>query len=128
MGSDSGSLAKDINDAGPKATTTNIDLVNVASAALERYNMEKNIADQNKVRQATRAHWHVLSTGVFAPTLLMVRPTRITPHDSRISAWIRLRRCKHDFVIPFSPHTPIHRHWHSTAILIFAITFETVDS
>ena len=49
-GSDSGSLTEDTNGAGPKAITTNIDLseevVNVASAALERYNIEKDIAAQ----------------------------------------------------------------------------------
>ncbi|KAI0704023.1 dynein light chain type 1-domain-containing protein [Earliella scabrosa] len=38
------------------------EVVNVASAALERCNMEKNIAAQirTEFRQATRAHWHVL--------------------------------------------------------------------
>ena len=48
--SDSGSLAKDTDDAGPKAIVTNVDLseglVNVASAALERYDIESVIAAQ----------------------------------------------------------------------------------
>ena len=43
-GSDSGSLAKDTNDPGPKATVKNVDLseevVDVAYAALEKYNIE----------------------------------------------------------------------------------------
>ena len=49
-GSDSGSLAKDTNDSVPKATVKNVDLseevVHVASAALERYNIENDIAAQ----------------------------------------------------------------------------------
>ncbi|KAI0702129.1 hypothetical protein C8Q76DRAFT_802418 [Earliella scabrosa] len=49
-GSDSSSLAEDVNGAGPKAITMNVDLseevVNVASAALEEYNIEKNVAAQ----------------------------------------------------------------------------------
>ena len=51
-GSDSGSLAEDTNDAGPKAITISVDLseevVDVASAALERYNIAKDIAAQLK--------------------------------------------------------------------------------
>ena len=51
MGSDSGSLTKDTNGAGPLAAiATNVDLseevVNVTSAALEKYSIEKDIAAQ----------------------------------------------------------------------------------
>ena len=51
MGSDSGSLTEDTNGAGPLAAiTTNVDLseevVNVTSAALEKYSIEKDIAAQ----------------------------------------------------------------------------------
>ncbi|KAI0702124.1 hypothetical protein C8Q76DRAFT_802414 [Earliella scabrosa] len=52
MGSDSSSLAQDTvtNDAGPKGIVTNVDLseelVDIASAMLERYDIENDIAAQ----------------------------------------------------------------------------------
>ena len=110
-GSDSGSLTEDTNGAGPKAITTNIDLseevVNVASTALERYNIEKDVAAQIRTEFYKR---HGLtgtssSTGTFAPALLMVRPTRITRHDFlRIPVWTQPRRCAD--LSP--PHPSIH--------------------
>ena len=68
-GSDSGSLAKD-NGAGPKAIIKNVDMseemqqeaVDVASAALEKYNIEKDIAAQIK-KEFDKRHgptWHVV--------------------------------------------------------------------
>ena len=85
-GSDSGSLAQD-NDAGPKAIVTNVDLseemVDVASAALERYDIESVIAAQIRTEFDKRHGPTGTSSSpeTLAPTLLMVRPTRITPHD-----------------------------------------------
>ncbi|KAI0702078.1 dynein light chain type 1-domain-containing protein [Earliella scabrosa] len=69
-GSDSGSLAKDTNGAGPKAIIKNVDMseemqqeaVDVASAALEKYNIEKDIAAQIK-KEFDKRHgptWHVV--------------------------------------------------------------------
>ena len=67
-GSDSGLLAQDTvtNDPGPKAIVTNVDLsedmVDVASAAHEKYNIEKDIAAQIK-KEFDRRHgptWHVV--------------------------------------------------------------------
>ena len=73
-GSDSGSLAQDTvtNDPGPKAIVTNVDLselVDVASAAHEKYNIEKDIAAQirmefDKRPEPTGTSW---STGTLAP-------------------------------------------------------------
>ncbi|KAI0793537.1 hypothetical protein C8Q74DRAFT_1314648 [Fomes fomentarius] len=68
-GSDSGSLAKD-NGTGPKAIIKNVDMseelqqeaVDVASAALEKYNIEKDIAAQIK-KEFDKRHgptWHVV--------------------------------------------------------------------
>ena len=118
-GSDSGSLVKDTNGAGPKAIIKNVDMseemqqeaVDVASAALEKYSIEKDTTAQIRTEFYKR---HGLtgtssSTGAFAPALLMVRPTRITPHDlPRIPAWTQLRRCERDYANPFPPHPPIH--------------------
>ena len=67
------------------------------------------------------------STGTFAPRLLMVRPTRITPHD--FPAFLHGNSCVVVSTTPRNPSLLVHpsiRRWHSTAILIFAITDETV--
>ena len=68
-GSDAGSIAK-ADGAGPKAIIKNVDMseemqqesVDVASAALEKYNIEKDIAAQIK-KEFDRRHgptWHVV--------------------------------------------------------------------
>lgn len=68
-GSDSGSLAKE-SGTGPKAIIKNVDMseemqqeaVDVASAALEKYNIEKDIAAQIK-KEFDKRHgptWHVV--------------------------------------------------------------------
>ena len=68
-GSDSGSLAKE-SGSGPKAIIKNVDMseemqqeaVDVASAALEKYNIEKDIAAQIK-KEFDKRHgptWHVV--------------------------------------------------------------------
>ncbi|KAI0704025.1 hypothetical protein C8Q76DRAFT_787512 [Earliella scabrosa] len=93
-GSDSGSLTEDTNGAGPKAITTNIDLseevVNVASTALERYNIEKDVAAQIRTEFYKR---HGLtgtssSTGTFAPALLMTKQ-RICSYNGSLAILIR---------------------------------------
>ncbi|TFK84878.1 hypothetical protein K466DRAFT_566962 [Polyporus arcularius HHB13444] len=69
-GSDSGSLPKGDANSGPKAIIKNVDMsedmqqeaVDVASAALEKYNIEKDIAAQIK-KEFDRRHgptWHVV--------------------------------------------------------------------
>ncbi|KAI0737119.1 dynein light chain type 1-domain-containing protein [Daedaleopsis nitida] len=69
-GSDAGSVAKDNTGTGPKAVVKNVDMseemqqeaVDVASAALEKYNIEKDIAAQIK-KEFDRRHgptWHVV--------------------------------------------------------------------
>ena len=68
-GSDAGSIAK-ADGAGPKAIIKNVDMseemqqeaVDVASAALEKYNIEKDIAAQIK-KEFDKRHgptWHVV--------------------------------------------------------------------
>ncbi|KAI0702127.1 hypothetical protein C8Q76DRAFT_697861 [Earliella scabrosa] len=85
-GSDSGSLTEDTNGAGPtKAITMGVDLseevVNVASAALERCNMEKNIVAQIRT-EFDKRHGRTgtsSSTGTFAPALLMCGEVQCSP-------------------------------------------------
>ena len=73
-GSDSGSLAQDTvtNDPGPKAIVTNVDLselVDVASAAHEKYNIEQDTAAQIRTEFAKRCGptGTSSSTGTLAP-------------------------------------------------------------
>ncbi|TFK40005.1 dynein light chain type 1-domain-containing protein [Crucibulum laeve] len=67
---DAGSGPRDINASGPKAIIKNVDMsedmqqesVDIASAALEKYNIEKDIAAQIK-KEFDRRHgptWHVV--------------------------------------------------------------------
>ncbi|EMD38723.1 hypothetical protein CERSUDRAFT_81533 [Gelatoporia subvermispora B] len=67
---DAGSVSKDTNGAGPRAIIKNVDMsedmqqesVDIASAALEKYNIEKDIAAQIK-KEFDRRHgptWHVV--------------------------------------------------------------------
>ncbi|KAI0702219.1 hypothetical protein C8Q76DRAFT_697937 [Earliella scabrosa] len=89
-GSDSCSLTEDTNGAGPtKAITMGVDLseevVNVASAALERCNMEKNIVAQIRT-EFDKRHGRTgtsSSTGTFAPALLMTQLRRWLLEGSR---------------------------------------------
>ncbi|KAI0702231.1 hypothetical protein C8Q76DRAFT_802523 [Earliella scabrosa] len=77
-GSDSGSLTEDTNGAGPEAIVTNVDLseeVVDISAALERYNIEKDITTQIRMEFNKRPGptGTSSSTGAFAPALLMTK-------------------------------------------------------
>ncbi|KAH9829946.1 outer dynein arm light chain 8 [Rhodofomes roseus] len=67
---DSGSATRDAANGGPKAIIKNVDMsedmqqesVDIASAALEKYNIEKDIAAQIK-KEFDRRHgatWHVV--------------------------------------------------------------------
>ena len=67
---DAGSIPRDSNGSGPKAIIKNVDMseemqqesVDIASTALEKYNVEKDIAAQIK-KEFDRRHgptWHVV--------------------------------------------------------------------